>query len=151
MDNTITLALLAIVLTVILVSSIIRSYNSFIYNKENIANEQKISTDRMRILLEDKAVDKIDEVLDNFIHNAAGIYQILALPIENKEYLRQEDIDKMTGYISTMVLKNMTPEVVSLLSLTHVFDSAEDLSELINLRTKLYVLNFVVSYNDLQK
>ena len=68
-----------------------------------------------------------------------------------KEFLTNDDIERMISYISTMVLKNMTPESVSLLSITHVINSQKDLLDLINLRTKLYVLNFSIGFNAMKE
>ena len=106
-----------------------------------------VDIDRIKILLENNAVDRIDEVLDKYIINAANIYQVLEIAKTQKEFLNSEDIERMISYISTMVLKNMTPETISLLSITHVINNNKDLIDLIQLRTKLYVLNFSIEFN----
>ena len=115
-------------------------------NKQ-VDNNGVIDLDRIKILLENNAVDRIDEVLDKYIINAANIYQVLEIAKTQKEFLNSEDIERMISYISTMVLKNMTPETISLLSITHVINNNKDLMDLIQLRTKLYVLNFSIEFN----
>ena len=115
-------------------------------NKQ-VDNNGVIDLDRIKILLENNAVDRIDEVLDKYIINAANIYQVLEIAKTQKEFLNSEDIERMISYISTMVLKNMTPETISLLSITHVINNNKDLIDLIQLRTKLYVLNFSIEFN----
>ena len=110
-------------------------------------NNNEIDLDRIKILLEDRAVDRIDEVLDTYIRNAASIYQVLEIAKTQKEFLNSDDIERMISYISTMVLKNMTAETVSLLSITHIINSQKDIIDLVNLRTKLYVLNFSIEFN----
>lgn len=109
--------------------------------------ENEVDIERIKILLEENAVDRIDEVLDTYITNAANIYQVLEIAKSQKEYLNSEDIDKMINYISTMVSRNMTRETISLLSITHVINTPKDLNDLIVLRTKLYVLNFSIGFN----
>lgn len=109
--------------------------------------DQDVDLERVKILLQDNAVNKIDEVLDTYINNAASIYQVLEIAKSQKEYLNNDDIERMISYVSTMVLKNMTPESISLLSLTHVFNDNNDIIDLIKLRTKLYVLNFSIEFN----
>jgi hypothetical protein len=115
-------------------------------NKQ-VDNNGVVDIDRIKILLENNAVDRIDEVLDKYIINAANIYQVLEIAKTQKEFLNSEDIERMISYISTMVLKNMTPETISLLSITHVINNNKDLIDLIQLRTKLYVLNFSIEFN----
>ena len=116
-------------------------------NKQVNDNNGAVDLGRIKILLEDNAVDRIDEVLDKYIINAANIYQVLEIAKTQKEFLNSEDIERMISYISTMVLKNMTPETISLLSITHVINNNKDLIDLIQLRTKLYVLNFSIEFN----
>ena len=116
-------------------------------NRVEKENNNEIDLDRVKILLEDRAVDRIDEVLDTYIRNAASIYQVLEIAKTQKEFLNSDDIERMISYISTMVLKNMTAETVSLLSITHIINSQKDIIDLVNLRTKLYVLNFSIEFN----
>jgi hypothetical protein len=116
-------------------------------NRVEKENNNEINLDRVKILLEDRAVDRIDEVLDTYIRNAASIYQVLEIAKTQKEFLNSDDIERMISYISTMVLKNMTAETVSLLSITHIINSQKDIIDLVNLRTKLYVLNFSIEFN----
>jgi hypothetical protein len=119
----------------------------FSNKNKQVDNNGVVDIDRIKILLENNAVDRIDEVLDKYIINAANIYQVLEIAKTQKEFLNSEDIERMISYISTMVLKNMTPETISLLSITHVINNNKDLIDLIQLRTKLYVLNFSIEFN----
>lgn len=152
-DNKMTIALVCL-LIVVFVMLIITDYN---YTKTKdrlfdlLREKEDVNVDKMKILLEENAVNKIDEVLDTYINNAAAIYQVLEIAKSQKEYLNNEDIERMIAYITTMVQKNMTKESVALLSLTHVIDNDNDLNDLIKLRTKLYVLNFSIGFNELKE
>ena len=152
-DNKMTIALVCL-LIVVFVMLIITDYN-YTKTKDRLFNllreKEDTNVDKMKILLEENAVNKIDEVLDTYINNAAVIYQVLEIAKSQKEYLNNEDIERMIAYITTMVQKNMTKESVALLSLTHVIDNDNDLNDLIKLRTKLYVLNFSIGFNELKE
>ena len=132
----------------IIVYFITKKFSTRVIDKKE---NDKVELDRVKILLEDNAVDRIDEVLDTYITNAANIYQVMEIAKSQKEFLTNDDIERMISYISTMVLKNMTPESVSLLSITHVINSQKDLLDLISLRTKLYVLNFSIGFNAMKE
>ena len=148
-DMILMLIIIIVVSWLVLCSVISFLITTRISNKNKQANDNNGAVDlgRIKILLEDNAVDRIDEVLDKYIINAANIYQVLEIAKTQKEFLNSEDIERMISYISTMVLKNMTPETISLLSITHVINNNKDLIDLIQLRTKLYVLNFSIEFN----
>ena len=145
--------ILAVILFMVISWLVMLSIMSYIltakFNGNNRVEKEnnEIDLDRIKILLEDRAVDRIDEVLDTYIRNAASIYQVLEIAKTQKEFLNSDDIERMISYISTMVLKNMTAETVSLLSITHIINSQKDIIDLVNLRTKLYVLNFSIEFN----
>jgi len=148
-DMILMLIIIIVVSWLVLCSVISFLITTRISNKNKQVNDNNGAVDlgRIKILLEDNAVDRIDEVLDKYIINAANIYQVLEIAKTQKEFLNSEDIERMISYISTMVLKNMTPETISLLSITHVINNNKDLIDLIQLRTKLYVLNFSIEFN----
>lgn len=139
--------IIIMVISWLVMCSIIAYFITMRFSKTKETIGENVSIDRIKILLEENAVDRIDEVLDTYINNAASIYQVLEIAKSQKEFLNSEDIERMISYISTMVLKNMTPETISLLSITHILNTQKDLMDLINLRTKLYVLNFSIGFN----
>ena len=146
-DMILTIIIIMVISWLVMFSFIAYIITAKLSKRNSDKKENEVNLDRIKILLEDRAVDKIDEVLDTYINNAASIYQVLEIAKTQKEFLNSEDIERMISYISTMVIKNMTPETVSLLSITHVINSQKDLIDLINLRTKLYVLNFSIGFN----
>ena len=147
-DMILMLIIIIVVSWLVLCSVISYFITTRISNKnKQVNNNGVVDLNRVKILLENNAVDRIDEVLDKYIINAANIYQVLEIAKTQKEFLNSEDIERMISYISTMVLKNMTPETISLLSITHVINNNKDLIDLIQLRTKLYVLNFSIEFN----
>lgn len=146
-SNMVLVIIIIMVISWLVMCSIIAYFITMRFSKTKETIGENVSIDRIKILLEENAVDRIDEVLDTYINNAASIYQVLEIAKSQKEFLNSEDIERMISYISTMVLKNMTPETISLLSITHILNTQKDLMDLINLRTKLYVLNFSIGFN----
>ena len=146
-SNMVLVIIIIMVISWLVMCSIIAYFITMRFSKTKETVGENVSIDRIKILLEENAVDRIDEVLDTYINNAASIYQVLEIAKSQKEFLNSEDIERMISYISTMVLKNMTPETISLLSITHILNTQKDLMDLINLRTKLYVLNFSIGFN----
>lgn len=146
-SNMVLVIIIIMVISWLVMCSIISYFITMRFSKTKETVGENVSIDRIKILLEENAVDRIDEVLDTYINNAASIYQVLEIAKSQKEFLNSEDIERMISYISTMVLKNMTPETISLLSITHILNTQKDLMDLINLRTKLYVLNFSIGFN----
>lgn len=102
----------------------------------------------MKILLEDKSVEKINTVLDDMIREVAGVYQIFALStMENNQYINSEEQEKMERYIETVVTRNIHGELENLLKLIYRINSKEDLEQLVSTRTKIFMINFVINYN----
>lgn len=111
--------------------------------------DEKINNETLKILLGENTVNKIDEIIDTFIRNAGDMYNILVLSSNVNNYMNENDIEKMQEYIILSVENNITDSILELIKLTHKIDNQQDLYDLINLRTKLYMINFVVGYNRL--
>ncbi len=113
--------------------------------KEN--NEENINVDLLNILLTSDSASKIDTVLDQFIISAGDNYTLFKLSQNPNHYITEEIQKEMIMYIFASVKKNMTREMRTLIGLIHVINSEKDLDDLLNLRIKMYVLNFMVDYN----
>lgn len=111
--------------------------------------DEKLDNETLKILLGENIVNKIDEIIDTFIRNAGDMYNILVLSSNVNNYMNENDIEKMQEYIILSVENNITDSILELIKLTHKIDNQQDLYDLINLRTKLYMINFVVGYNRL--
>lgn len=117
--------------------------------KEKPDNSDALLIKKLDILLTDNIVDKTDKLIDDHIKNAAGIFQVMDLAQQNMEYIDSKEQEKMEKYIFGSVLKNMTPETISLLKVTHVLNSYDDVKDLISIRVKLFMLNFTTEFNSL--
>lgn len=124
---------------------------SFLKHNSKKNQEDNVDIERVKILLEDNIVEKIDGIIDTYINQAADNFQIFNISPTNVEYTNSEQSDKMSAYIEGMVLKNMTPEVISLLSLTHNINTPDALKEFLRLKIRIYMINFLVQTNDLRE
>ena len=143
-------ALFFIIFTIIIVYISIKSHNNlYSIKNESAYKKEKIDSELLKILLSENSVNKIDEIIDTFIHNAGDMYNILVLSSNTVNYMTEEDINRMQDYIILTVENNMTDSVLELVKLIHKIDNQQDIYDFISLRTKLYMINFVVDYNRL--
>lgn len=109
--------------------------------------EPEINIEVLKLLLSENSAEKIDTALDQFINAAGDNYTLFKLTQNSTHYITEEIQKEMILYIKASVMKNMTKEMRTLIGLTHVIESEKDLEDLIMVRTKLYVLNYMVNYN----
>jgi hypothetical protein len=122
-----------------------------IYKLSNTDTTSNVSnTERLKILLQDNSVDKINSCIDQFIENAANMYTLLKLSQDPNHYITEDMQKEMSSYILGSVKKNMTEDILSLISMIYVINSPEDIDDYLNIRIKLYILSFMVNYNQLQ-
>lgn len=128
-----------------------RFVDAIIYKAKNKPTEVTPlpdNTEHLKMLLEDKSIEKIVAVLDTLISNSAKTYMILNVTIEGKEkYITIEESEEMVAYIKASVLKNMTRDVRDLLGMIYKVDTDKDLNDLLTLKIKLYVLATMVNNN----
>ena len=106
-------------------------------------------TNDINILLGDKAVDKINTLLDKLISEAADKYKILV--IKDELYITSKQIDEMTTYVTAMVNKNMTSSVLAALKLIYKIDNKKDLKDVLDLRIKIYMIGYALDHNSSNK
>ena len=138
--------------TLLLVGIIVQSYRMFkrLSKLENALKD--ISENKMKeinkIVLEDKHIEKVNTLMDDFIRQASEVYQIMKLSQSSIEYLKPEDAETMKKYIFASIKKNMTEDVVKAIKSIYVIESDEDLDKILDLRINLYMINFLRQYND---
>ena len=100
-------------------------------------------------MLSDNFVGKVNLLLDSIIKEHAEIYQVMVLSLneDKAQYITSEQQDEMQKYVLHMTLKNLSPELRSIMKLVYNIDNAADLKDIVSLRVKLYLINFVIEYN----
>ena len=53
----------------------------------------------------------------------------------------------MQKYVLHMTLKNLSPEIRSIIKLVYNIDDPKDLRDVVSMRVKLYLINFIIEYN----
>ena len=103
----------------------------------------------MKLLLEDDIIDKVDNIIDTNIRMASDNYLDLTFGFRNinDSYLTEEMQTEMSEYIYQSVQKNMTKDVVALISLVHKINNEEELEELIRFRIKMFMISLLIKTN----
>lgn len=137
-------SLLSICAIVQLVITIKQNYKKF---PEIIS--KPIDTNLVDLMLTDNFVGKVNALIDSIIKEHADIYQVMVLSVneDKAQYITSEQQDEMQKYVIHMTLKNLSPELKSIMELVYNIDDPTDLRDIISLRVKLYLINFVVEYN----
>ena len=100
------------------------------------------------IILEDKYIDKVNILIDDFIDQASMVYQIMYLSKNSGHYMKSSDAEHMKRYIFASIKKNMTRDVMNAVKTIYIINSEKDLDRILDLRINLYMINFLRQYND---
>lgn len=119
------------------------------HKANNVKKEKRVKSDvdKIKILLEDKALEKIDDVIDGLIKAAVDRYMVLNVNFNTEAYLNDDSIKELTLYTFGSVKKNMTPTVIGLIGLINDISTEEKLDEYLELKIKMYLLAVVVKTN----
>ena len=138
----------AVILIVIVIFSIL-FHKRLVKLEEKIKDISEIKINKInKIILEDKYIEKVNLLIDDFINQASEVYQIMQLSQTPNDYLKPEEAEVMKKYIFLSVKNNMTQEVQNALKSIYIINSEEDLDKILELRIKLYMINFMRQYND---
>lgn len=121
----------------------------YVYKKHPEITKQSIDTDLVKLMLSDNFVGKVNLLIDSIIKEHAEIYQVMILSTseDKAQYITSEQQDEMQKYVLYMTLKNLSPELKSIMRLVYNIDDATDLKDIVSLRVKLYLINFIIEYN----
>jgi uncharacterized protein YbcI len=103
--------------------------------------------DKLHILLEDKSIEKINSVIDSYIDEIANTYILMILATDDRQYINTEEQEKMLKYIRYTSLKNLSQDMKDLIGIVYKVESNKDIEEYINLKCKVYMINFIVDFN----
>lgn len=102
-------------------------------------------TEQIKILMEDKSIDKIEGLLDTMIDRSAKQYIILTVTMDGEEkYINQTESEVMEAYIKKEVSKCLTPVMLDTLYLIY---KKENLNEIIELKIRMYIISYVTRQN----
>ena len=101
------------------------------------------------LLSTDNCTEKIDNILDSRIKSAADMYHILILSTDENQYITSTQIQEMSNYIEETVYRNFTQSMKIIIGMIYDVSTNEKIKEIIKVRTKIYMINFVMNYNKL--
>lgn len=142
------LGFLSFISIIIAISSNISTKNK---NKEVIHEDNDIDKLELAKLLlsTENCVEKIDNILDIKIKAAADMYNILILSTDENQYINTTQIDEMSNYIEETVFRNFTTSMRIITGLIYDVSTDKKIKDIIKVRTKIYMINFVMEYNKL--
>ena len=115
--------------------------------KKNKSNNDVDVLEKSKVLLEDDAIKKINNILDEFIKDASIIYLMFVRGSNKEYYLNESEQTKLAEYIFLSVKRKMTVEIRMLLGIINVIESEKDLDDIIKLKIKIHILDLAVEIN----
>lgn len=145
------IALIVIIVFIILLEIGVSLYIILTYKKNPKIQKIKepIDTNLVSLMLEDNFVSKVNLLIDSIIKEHAEVYQVMILSTseDKAQYITTEQQDEMQKYVLHMTLKNLSPEIRSIMKLVYNIDDPKDLRDVVSMRVKLYLINFIIEYN----
>lgn len=138
--------LVGLVLIMIIIGKLLKLINI----KENNKKEKSISTDTLKLMIENDEftiIEKVDSLVDKIIKNNIDTYMIMNVNFNSEKYINSKEADEMTEYIKSMTKLNMTPEIIELIKLVRVINSENDLDDYLDLKIKIHVISIIVNVN----
>lgn len=119
------------------------------FKKNPNFTKESIDTDLANMMLQDNFVEKVNLLIDSVIKEHAEVYQVMVLSTneDKAQYITTEQQDEMQKYVLHMTMKNISPELRSIIKLVYNIDDPKDFRDMISIRVKLYLINFIVEYN----
>lgn len=117
-------------------------------DKRNSMPRDNVNPEILDLLMTDKFLEKVNALMDSLIQQYTDVYQVMILSTATDiEFIKTKEQEEMQKYVSHMVIESISPELKKLIGLVYNVSTAEDLKNVINLRTKLFLINYIVQYN----
>lgn len=116
-------------------------------NKKQIKEKYNNELDKAKILLEEKSIEKINDVVEELIKTAVDRYMILNVNFNSDAYINTEGQRELSLYVLGSIRENMTPAVKELIGLVQDISTEEKLNNYLELQIKMYILAVVVKTN----
>lgn len=112
--------------------------------KKNTKNGNNI--EKIKILLEDNSIEKIDGFINNLINQA--IEQYMVLNVNTKEhYINEKESEAIIRYVYATLKINMTQNTKDVIGLIYDVSTDQKLEDLLMLKIKISVLALLVDNN----
>ena len=105
------------------------------------------NTDKLNLLMQDKSLERINDIIEGLIKEAVDRYMILNVNFNTIAYINDASVNELELYAFGTVKSNMTPVMKEFIGLVYDISTEEKLDNFIKLRVKMYVLAIVVKTN----
>ena len=141
-----------LIILVVAIIGLIIFFSILDYKKEkderNSIPKNNVNPEILDLLMTDKFLEKVNALIDSLIQQYTDVYQVMILSTATDiEFIKTKEQEEMQKYVSHMVVESISPELKKLIGLVYNVSTAEDLKNVINLRTKLFLINYIVQYN----
>lgn len=141
-----------LIILVVAIIGLIIFFSILDYKKEkderNSIPKDNVNPEILDLLMTDKFLEKVNALIDSLIQQYTDVYQVMILSTATDiEFIKTKEQEEMQKYVSHMVVESISPELKKLIGLVYNVSTAEDLKNVINLRTKLFLINYIVQYN----
>lgn len=116
-------------------------------NKTNL-EIQKMELEKLKMNYDVKITEDIYSILDLFIADCMKDYLILNPKYSTMTYIDNNTETQICKEVGQMVIKNISNTILTKISLIYNIDEIETI---ISVRVYIFVMNYVIDYNDVKK
>lgn len=136
-----------IIIIILLSLSLIIEIIKIIPKKETNVIKSNIDTELIKYVLdEDNILDKINNLIDTMIKDAIELYSIFNT-FNEETYINNEMAEELSNYCLGMVKNKLTDTMKNTIGIVYDISTEKKLDDVIKLRIKLHIINYMVEQN----
>lgn len=136
-----------IIIIILLSLSLIIETIKIIPKKETNVIKSNIDTELIKYVLdEDNILDKINNLIDTMIKDAIELYSIFNT-FNEETYINNEMAEELSNYCLGMVKNKLTDTMKNTIGIVYDISTEKKLDDVIKLRIKLHIINYMVEQN----
>lgn len=117
-----------------------------LHNKKEKVSITNSNTEKIKILLEDGSIDKVDNFINKLISNAIDQYMIMRANTK-EHYINEKESEAIIRYTYATIKSNMTQNTKDVIGLLYDISTEQKLEDLLMLKIKINVLALLVDNN----
>lgn len=136
-----------IIIIILLSLSLIIETIKIMPKKETNVIKSNIDTELIKYVLdEDNILDKINNLIDTMIKDAIELYSIFNT-FNEETYINNEMAEELSNYCLGMVKNKLTDTMKNTIGIVYDISTEKKLDDVIKLRIKLHIINYMVEQN----
>ena len=121
------------------------SFNNHEKSKKENQNH-KFDIEKIKILLEDNSIEKIDNFINNIIKNAIDTYILLNV-VDKSHYINSKEADIISNYVYATIKNTITDDEKDAIGLFYNISTEEKFDNFIKLKIKISIIALLVQNN----